>query len=87
MPLENIPIGPFVAIYIGDYGNSDVLTQIHSIGTGPAILKDTVPETYEAVLDNSIQSGLRKVSVTLSFYGDDNLIINLSRRCVSKCSN
>lgn len=60
MPTINIAVGPFAAIYVGDYGDSDVLTQIFSLGTGVQTLVDEVPEEYLPVLDNSIQTGIRE---------------------------
>jgi len=79
MPTNRIQIGPFAAFYIGDYGGSDVLTQILPLNTGPITVVDDVPEQYEPVVDNSVQSGLRKVTINLSFYTDDQIIINLAR--------
>src|SRR6516162_1527644 len=79
MPSNILKVGPFAAVYVGNYGDSAVLTQALSISTGPMMLNDEVPEQYEPILDNTIQNGLRKITFTISFYSDDQLTINLAR--------
>ncbi len=59
MPLNTIYVGPFSGIFVGSYGSTDVLSRLLTTGTGGFALTDGIPEQYEAVLDNSIQSGLR----------------------------
>jgi hypothetical protein len=85
MPSIQITIGPFAAIYVGDYGSDSVLTQVTSIGTGPAQIVDTIPETYEDVVDASLQSGRRTVTCSFKFLDEvaDDMIIGLSRRAYS----
>lgn len=80
MPSTVLKIGPFAGVYIGDYGDTGALTQLLEISTGPGILKDNIPEQYEAVVDNTVQAGRRKITFGLSFYGDDDIITNLARR-------
>lgn len=84
MPLIKLKLGPFSAVYVGDYGTSSVLTRITSINTAPIVVSDEIPEQYEPAIDNSIQTGLRKITTDISFYGDDNILINLARRYGSR---
>ncbi len=80
MPSNVVKIGPFSAIYIDDYAGTGILTKMTDIDTGPYVLVDEIPEQVEPVAGyNSVQAGLRKVSVTMAFYGESQILINLSR--------
>jgi hypothetical protein len=79
MPLISITVGPYSQIYVGDYGGSDILLPIDSIATGAQIFVDELPEEFVPSIENSAQSGLHRVSIKGSYYGDNNLLIKLAR--------
>jgi hypothetical protein len=80
MSLTKLVIGPWSQVYVGSAAGVDELVPILDMPTGTSLLTDEIPEEYETVLDNSAQTGFRTVGLTLSFYGDDDLIVKLARR-------
>lgn len=68
-------------MYVNDFGSLAPLVTIYTIGTGGFQINDGMPEQYEPVADNSIQTGLRAITVNMAFYYDptDLNIIKLAR--------
>lgn len=79
MPTTNIKVGPFTALYIGDYGASSVLQQIPDLTTGTQTITEDVPEEFFVAVDNSLQVGRHRAEVTLTFYGDSDLLVKVAR--------
>lgn len=69
MPLQNTPIGPFAALYVGLTGQASALTQVNSIRTNGADLSEGLPSEYVVSIDGPIQVGNHVASVTLEFLG------------------
>ena len=70
-----------LGVYCGDYQSPAQLTPLVSVGTGGFTLTDEIPEQYEPVVDNSIITGYRKITLNCSFYYDpnDENIVKLAR--------
>lgn len=79
MPSNSIKAGPFSAAFIGDSTSSSVLTVIPDIRTNGIVVAETLPTIFLPSLGRDIQSGNHVVSVTLTFYGDSDLVTKLSR--------
>lgn len=79
MPANNFKIGPMSSLYVGMYGETDILTRVTAVTTGPTTVTESLPETFVPGLQTTIQSGLHEVSFNMTFYGDDELILRLSR--------
>lgn len=74
-----LPTGAFAACYAGDTGVSTVLSKINNLRTDGAVIKDELPTVYLPVLNTSIQNGLHRVSVSITFYNPDDTLVKLSR--------
>ena len=79
MVAQNILIGPIAAMYVGHYGSSDPLTRVTSVSTAPIVVTETLPEVFLPGLQTTIQNGMHEVRFSTSFYGDDELLLALSR--------
>lgn len=69
MPLQNTPIGPFAALYVGLTGQASALTQVNSVRTNGATIREALPSEYVVSIDGPIQVGNHTAGVTLEFIG------------------
>jgi hypothetical protein len=79
MPSQSIKIGPFSNIYVGNYDSNGTLTKVSSINFGDFQLEESTDEQYLAGYDRAIQSGLHTIKISMSFHGDDDALIKLSK--------
>lgn len=79
MPLTDIHIGPFAAIYIGDAASSmQVLEQLSSIPTDVQRVSYNVTQQFEYVINSSVQNGPATVTANLRFLSDDSNVIKIA---------
>lgn len=71
MPLLDVHIGPFSAVYVGLATGVDVLTQLTGVTTGANRVSVNIPETFNYSLNNSLQSGPVQIKADLTFLSDD----------------
>lgn len=69
MPKQNIPIGPFAALYVGLTGQASALTQVNSVRTNGGTVREALPSEYVVSIDGPIQVGNHTAGVTLEFIG------------------
>lgn len=67
MPKQNIPIGPFAALYVGLTGQASALTQVNSVRTNGGTVREALPSEYVVSIDGPIQVGNHTVGITLEF--------------------
>lgn len=67
MPKQNTPIGPFAALYVGLTGQASALTQVNSVRTNGATVREALPSEYIVSIDGPIQVGNHTVGITLEF--------------------
>ncbi len=67
MPLQNTPIGPFAALYVGLTGQASALTQVNSVRTNGGTVREALPSEYVVSIDGPIQVGNHTAGVTLEF--------------------
>lgn len=79
MPKQPVPIGPFSGLYIGTSGQSTPLSEVNSTRTGGGVFRETMPSEYVVSVDNNVQVGNHAVSITVSFLGKSDQIIQLMR--------
>lgn len=77
MSLIPISIGPFAAVYVGDYTLNDVLSNVTAITTGPSERYEGYETIFVPGLNVYLQIGPLIASIPVSFYGDDILVKNL----------
>lgn len=78
MPRSRITFGPFAAIYVGDFGSSNPLIRVSSQRCKGTRFLYECPQQYEPLLGGPIQSGEAKLQFDLSFYGIDQIIMNMA---------
>lgn len=72
MPTQTIEISPFASIYVGAAPpGGGTLIQVNSKRTKGSILEFDIPEEFQEVAENSVQTGRTSLSVAFRFMGRD----------------
>jgi len=69
MSSVSTPVGPFTAAYIGNYGQTSVLTQLTSVRTNGGTFQEALPSEYIVSVDGPVQVGNHTVRMVLTFLG------------------
>lgn len=69
MPRQTFQLGPFAAAYVGLTGQSTALTQLNSVRTNGAGVREALPSEYVVSIDGPIQVGNHTAGITLEFIG------------------
>ena len=80
MTIKKINIGPYQAVFIGNYLAIDPLFEITDINTGPSELYEGYEDKYFPGLGKQLQVGTYISTIPIEFYDSDKLIVkNLAR--------
>lgn len=79
MPSFNFKAGVFNGIFVGTYLGGDTLIPIPAVNFGPITINETLGETFYPGLQRTLQIGLHEVTINMSFYGDDDIVLKLAR--------
>ena len=80
MSLISVIIGPWSNIYVGDYTDTNVLTEITDLTTGPSELYEGFEDQFFPGLGKQLQIGTFQSTVPFVFYdGNDINVHNLAR--------
>lgn len=82
MPAIKPVIAPFSSAFVGNYGDSVVMTRLASLRTGGALIREEFPTSpaLRALDYNVVQSGNWTVRITLTFLKDSSdLLVRLCR--------
>lgn len=83
MSLTKVKIGPFAAVFVGDYTSSDPLIEITDISTSPTELYEGYEEQFFVGLSKQLQTGTFIITVPLSFYESDSILVHSLARGLS----
>lgn len=80
MSTEPVVIGAYSALYVGNAApDSEPLTPIDCQRTKGSTIRDFIPENFEDVVANTVQSGRAEMSLDFRFIGNPDFAVIMSR--------